>query len=157
MKQKYIISKDDENKKLIISEYAELDKELFSLLCEETYENNVITNAISKGKDEVISSIRTLNLFPPNLQADKIADAIMLLCDSQNIQSTEVFIDDAEHLAKEYIELLDEEPLEGEPEEIEEIFDETFDENYEGKTPITGRKPSISIADEEFVDGDEEI
>lgn len=157
MKQKYIILKNDENEKIIISEFAELDKEIFSLLCEETYEKNTIKNAILKGKDELISVIRTHNFFPPSMQADKIAEAIIALYDSQNIQSTEVFIDDADHLAKELIELLDEEPIEGEPEELEEIFDETFDENYDSKTPITGRKQSISIADDEFVDGDEEI
>lgn len=157
MKQRYIILKDDENEKIIISEFAELYKEVFSLLCEETYEKNSIINAISKGKNQLISTIRTHNFFPPNMQADKIAEAIMILYNSQSIQSTEVFIDDVDHLAKELIELLEEDPIEGEPEELEEIFEESFDENYDGKTPIIGRKPSISIADEEFVDGDEEI
>ncbi|MBU3950136.1 MAG: hypothetical protein KJ882_02430 [Proteobacteria bacterium] len=157
MKQKYIILKDDENKKLIISEFAELDKEIFSLLCEETYENTSIMNAISEGKTELIATIRTHNFFPPILQADKIAEAIMVLEDSQSIQSTEVFIDDANHLAKEIIELLDDEPIDGEPEELDEVFDESFDEKYDGKTPITGRKPSISIADDEFVESDEEL
>ena len=34
MKQKYSIYKDTSNQKLIIKEYAELDKEILSLLCE---------------------------------------------------------------------------------------------------------------------------
>lgn len=157
MKQKYIIAKDDENKNFIISEYAELDKEIFSMLCEETYAMITIKDAISIGKDELIAAIRTHNFFPPVLQAEKIAEAVLALYDSQNIQSTEVLFDDANHLTKEVIELLDDEPIDGEPEEIEEIFDESFDEKYDGKTPITGRKPSISIADDEFVDTDEDI
>jgi hypothetical protein len=37
MKQKYEILKDEDNKRLIIREYAELDKDVMSLLCEESY------------------------------------------------------------------------------------------------------------------------
>ena len=157
MKQKYLILKDDENNKLIVSEFAELDKEIFSLLCEETYEKNIINEAILRGKTELVSAIRTHNFFPPILQADKLAEAIKFLYDLQSVQSTEVFFDDTDHLAKEYVELLEDEPIDEEPEELEEIFDETFDEKYDGKTPITGRKPSISIADDEFVESDEEL
>ncbi|MFH2047211.1 MAG: hypothetical protein ABIK92_18945 [Pseudomonadota bacterium] len=157
MKQKYIIAKDDENNNFIISEYAELDKELFSMLCEETYNTSIIKDAISIGKDELIAAIRTHNFFPPILQAEKLAEAILALHDSQNVQSTEVLFDDASHLTKEVVELLEDEPIDGEPEEIEEIFDESFDEKYDAKTPITGRKASISIAEDEFVEGDEDI
>jgi hypothetical protein len=34
MKQKYAIVRDDKNKQLIVREFAELDKEILSLLCE---------------------------------------------------------------------------------------------------------------------------
>lgn len=159
MKQKYMILKDDENSKLIIREMAELDKEIFSVLCEETYEKNKIRQAIQKGKDELISALRTHNFYPPGLQADKIAAALMNIYSSGSPQSVEVFIDDAEHLTKEPIEILTaEEPIESETEEIEEIFEESFNDNYEGgKAPINNLKSSISIAEDEFVDNDEEI
>ena len=48
MKQKYLISKEDDQKKLIIKEFAELDKEMLSLLCQEEYDYKMIKSAISK-------------------------------------------------------------------------------------------------------------
>jgi hypothetical protein len=161
MKQKYMILKDDENGKLIIRELAELDKEMFSVLCEETYEKNRIKHAIQKGKEELILALRTHNFYPPGLQACKIAEAVMTIYGSGSAQPVEVYIDDAEHLAKEPIEILADEPIESETEEteaIEEIFEERFDDNYEGgKAPINNLKSSIAIAEDEFVDNDEEI
>ena len=157
MKQKYMILKDDENSKLIIREFAELDKEIFSLLCEETYEKTNIKHAVLNGKDELISTLRTHNFFPPSLHADKIAEAVMTIYDSGSTQPVELYIDDADYLAKEPIELIADEPIESEPEEIDEILGESFDENYEGKAPINNLKSSIIIAEDEFVDSDEEI
>jgi len=157
MKQKYMILKDDENSKLIIRELAELDKEMFSVLCEETYEKSKIKHAIQKGKEELISALRTHNFYPPGLQAGKIAEAVMTIYSSGKAQSVEVYIDDAEHLAKEPIEILADEPIESETEEVE-IFEESFDDNFEsGKAPINNLKSSIAIAEDEFVDNDEEI
>ena len=49
MKQKYTIHKDTDNKRLIIKEYAELDKEILSLLCEESYDDAWVTSAIQNG------------------------------------------------------------------------------------------------------------
>ena len=158
MKQKYLILKHDENGKLIISELAELDKEMFSVLCEETYEKNKIKHAIQKGKEELISALRTHNFYPPGLQAVKIAEAVATIYRPGSSQQVEVYIDDAEHLTKEPIEIIAEEPIESETEEIEELFEESFDDNYEGgKAPINNLKSSISIAEDEFVDNDEEI
>ena len=158
MKQKYLILKDDENGKIIIRELAELDKEMFSMLCEEKYEKNKIKQAIQKGKEELISVLRTHNFYPPALQAGRIAEAVMTIYSSASAQPIEVYIDDADHLAKEPIEIVADEPIESETEEIEEIFEESFDDNYEGgKAPINNIKSSIAIAEDEFVDNEEEI
>ena len=158
MKQKYLILKDDENGKLIIRELAELDKEMFSVLCEETYEKSKIKHSVQKGKEELISVLRTHNFYPPGLQAGKIAEAVMNIYSSGSPQTIEVYIDDAEHLTKEPIEILADEPIESETEEIEEIFEESFNDNYEGgKAPINNLKSSLAIAEDEFVDNDEEI
>jgi hypothetical protein len=76
MKQKYTIIKDDKNKQLIIREFAELDKEILSLLCEETYDQKLIRSAIKSGKEDLIAALRTNNLYPPGIYADKIANAV---------------------------------------------------------------------------------
>lgn len=157
MKQKYVILKDDENDRLIIREYAELDKEIYSLLCEETYGVSNIKQAISGGKEVLISALRTNNFYPPILQADKISDAVTAVYASGNTQPVEIYIDDIEHLAKEPIEILTDETIESETEEIDEIFEESFEENYEGKGSMDKLKTSIKIAEDEFVDNEEDL
>ncbi|MCK7503842.1 MAG: hypothetical protein MZV70_06840 [Desulfobacterales bacterium] len=42
MKQKYEILRDEDSKRLIIREYAELDKDVMSLLCEESYDRKAV-------------------------------------------------------------------------------------------------------------------
>lgn len=77
MKQKYTIFRDKNTGNLMIQEFAELDKELFSLVCEETYSSEEITSAASAGKLKLIARLRTPNLYPIAEYADKIADAVL--------------------------------------------------------------------------------
>ena len=100
MKQKYLLLKNDENKELLIKEFAESDKEAFSLLCEESFDSKEIESAIAKDKKALIATIRTNNLFPIGTFAEKIADAIIDLYDSENEQSVELLFDDIDLLAK---------------------------------------------------------
>jgi hypothetical protein len=72
MKQKYLIMKSYEKDKLIIREFADLDKQMFSLLCEETYDSTIIRSSIEKGKTNLISILRTQNFFPIGIVAEKI-------------------------------------------------------------------------------------
>lgn len=157
MKQKYVILKDAEKKNLIIREHAELDKEIYSLLCEETYGDSNVMKAISGGKEVLIAALRTNNFYPPILQAGKISDAVMAVYASGNTQPVEIYIDDIEHLAKEPIELLTDDTIESESEQIDEIFEESFEENYEGKGSMDKLKTSIKIAEDEFVDNEEDL
>ncbi len=157
MKQKYVILKDAEKKNLIIREHAELDKEIYSLLCEETYGDSNVIKAISGGKEVLIAALRTNNFYPPILQAGKISDAVMAVYASGNTQPVEIYIDDIEHLAKEPIELLTDDTIESESEQIDEIFEESFEENYEGKGSMDKLKTSIKIAEDEFVDNEEDL
>jgi hypothetical protein len=58
MRQKYLILKDDKKEVLTLKEYAELDKGLFTLMCEETYEAKNILEKISESRKELISASR---------------------------------------------------------------------------------------------------
>jgi len=84
MKQKYAIFNDKESGTLSIKEYAELDKGLFSLIFEETYKNEAIQTAIAEGPNAVISAIRTPNLYPIAEYAEKIADSIITLFETDS-------------------------------------------------------------------------
>lgn len=77
MKQKYSIFTDNEAGIMTIKEFAELDKGMFSLIFEETYEIPMIRAAIKDGKDALIAAIRTPNLYPIAEYVEKIADTIV--------------------------------------------------------------------------------
>ncbi|MFW6334655.1 MAG: hypothetical protein ACOC0W_05225 [Desulfosalsimonas sp.] len=76
MKQKYTIAKDDKSGDLAIQEYAELSKDMFSLVCEESYEKEKVQDAVSEGKKSLIDTLRTPNLYPISHYIEKIADAV---------------------------------------------------------------------------------
>jgi hypothetical protein len=116
MRQKYLISRETVKNKLNIREYANLQKVLkktafsmpveepYSFLGEETYDSKLIVNAIQKGMDTLVETLRTHNLFPIWPHAIKIAESVMSLYDSEENQSVELLFDD--------VDLFDKAPLE---------------------------------------------
>jgi hypothetical protein len=152
MKQKYTIVRDDKNKQLIIREFAELDKEVLSLLCEEKYEQKAIRTAARSGKEDLISALRTNNLYPPGIYAEKIADAVKALLAAKGKESEDLFFDDLELLTKEAGAETPKELKENDSENIEEVLEEDFESEYEDKENLDKLDSSLKIADDEFGD-----
>ena len=154
MKQKYTILKDTQNHRLIIREYAELDKEVLSLLCEETYADRTIQAVIKSGKAILIKTLRTKNLYPPVIYADKIAEAVLALYGSEDKESVDLVFDDVELLtgkpspADAAMESGDESS------EPEELLDDDFNDTYEGNGGIKKLDSSLKIADDDSIDVD---
>ena len=107
MRQKFIIENNGTASELSIKEYAildrenrtkfkESDQESFSLLCEVVYDNELIMGAIKKGKKSVISAIRTRNMYPILIHAEKIADSVIDVYNMENNQPFELWFDDKE-------------------------------------------------------------
>jgi hypothetical protein len=156
MKQKYTIVRDDKNKQLIIREFAELDKEILSLLCEETYDEKRIRAAIRSGKEELIAALRTNNLYPPGIYADKIADAVKNLYATKAKESEDLFFDDLELLAKEPKVEADKEQVKKDSEDLDEVLEEDFESEYEDEEQIKKMDPSLKISDDEYGESNEE-
>ena len=156
MKQKYSILKDIPNQQLIIREYAELDKDALSLLCEETYADQTIQSVIESGKESLITMLRTKNLYPPVTYAEKIADAVIALFGSENKESVDLFFDDVELLAGELSPAEAEPEIEAESEDMEELLDDDFNDTLEGNDEIKKLDSSIKIADDESMDDEME-
>jgi hypothetical protein len=158
MKQKYTIIKDQKNKQLIIREFAELDKEILSLLCEETYEQKMIVAAIKSGQENLISALRTNNLYPPGIYAEKIADAVIELYATRAKESEDLFFDDLELLARadKPGPRIAEKPFEEQDEEVDELLEDDFESDYEDKDPLKKLNSSLKIADDEYGDTNEE-
>ncbi len=123
MKHKYLILKNEKKNELTIQEFTELEKQdEYTLLCEETYNGGTIISAISKGRQALISTLRTINLYPPSLYAAKIAESVMNLYNSISDQSTALFFDDRDFLSKDRKKSKDVDYIRDEPDE----FDETL-------------------------------
>ena len=154
MKQKYLILKDNDKKQLIIREFAELDKEVLSPLCEEIYDAKLIQSAIKEGKEKLIQVLRTKNMYPPGIYTNQIANAVLSIFAEKEPKSLELFFDDIELINQEEQapEMLDD--LESESEEIDELLEDGYDENYDDKGALKQINSPLKIADDESVDTD---
>lgn len=151
MKQKYAISKDSETGGLTIQEYAELSKDMFSLVCEESYDQDQIQKAVDEGRKSLIDTLRTPNLYPISDYIEKIADTVVDLYQQKDAPGdpVELVFDDVELFQRqeenveteedsvEIEDLLDDEtPAEPAPTEqppAEEPLDDASDESLEDK------------------------
>ena len=145
MKQKYLISKENDQKKLTIKEFAELNKERLSLLCEEEYDNEIIKSAISKGKEALISELRTNNMYPPGVYAEKIAQAVIDMFGSKESQSIELSFNDIDLLIKEQAPSEDIDKIESSADDIDELIGDNLEEKVVDKNVKEKVIPSIKV------------
>ena len=155
MKQKYLILNDKENKQIKIQEFAELNKEMLSLLCEEAYDYQTLKSAISAGKDELVTALRTNNMYPPGIYAAQIADAVLELYRSKDRESVELLFDDINLLAKNVESVKTAKQVEDKPVELDDMLDDDYDESYNEKDELKKIDSSLKIADDNYVDGDD--
>jgi hypothetical protein len=111
MRQRYHISKEGIGNDLVIREYAVIGKEKkqssisspfeddFVFIYQEKYDGDTIKNSISKGKANLIATLRTDNLFPTGLTAVEIADSVIELYLLSEDRSVELSFDDVELFA----------------------------------------------------------
>ena len=155
MKQKYLILNDKKNKQFKIQEFAELNKEMLSLLCEEAYDYQTLKSAISAGKDELVIALRTNNMYPPGIYAAQIADAVIELHQSKDRESVELLFDDINLLAKNVESAKTAKQVEDKPVELDDMLDDDYDESYSEKDELKKIDSSLKIADDNYVDGDD--
>jgi hypothetical protein len=157
MKQKYTISKNDEKTGIIIKEYAELDKDIFSLLCEETYVNEIVKAAVAKGKETLIQTLRTQNLFPIGIYSEAIAEAVIKMYDTGDDQPVELAFDDLDLMTKEIDVPLALDEIDEDEVEIDDLLDEDLpEEDFDEKNDIKNLPYSLKISDDDPTDLDEE-
>ena len=157
MRQKYEIQRDEDNKRLIIREFAELDKDVMSLLCEESYDKKAVKSAMGAGRETLITALRTKNLYPPGMYAGKIADKVIEMYGSKGKTSEEIVFDDLEFLARGHEAAEAAASYEGEPGEVDELLDAgAEEEKFEEGDEVKKLDSSLKIEDDEFSDIDEE-
>jgi hypothetical protein len=157
MKQKYLIINDRDHKQIKIQEFAELNKEMLSLLCEESYDYKIINSAIKAGTGTLISALRTNNLYPPGIYAEKIASAVTDLYKSKDQESLELFFDDANLLAKNRGSAAVTEQLEEDASDLDEMLDDGFEDTLDDKDDLKKIDSPIKVAGDDFSDTDDSV
>jgi hypothetical protein len=106
MQQRYDISLDSGANSLLIKEFAVLEqlprknefydplKEEFTFLYKMIYDANIIREAIEKGKDAVISELRTEDFFPIRHCVEKIAEKVIEVFENGADPFVKVFFND---------------------------------------------------------------
>ena len=149
MKQKYLIINDKKNKQFKIQEFAELNKEMLSLLCEETYAYKTINSAVSAGKETLISTLRTNNFYPPGNYAEKIAAVVYQLHKSKAEEPVELFFDDINLLIKKRQSPKVSGPLEDDSADLDDMLEDDFDDDYPEKNRVNKIDSSLKIEDDD--------
>jgi hypothetical protein len=158
MKQKFQILKNTDKKQIIIQEYAELDKDAFSLLCEEAYDMKQLENAAAIGRQALMDALRTRNLYPIGIYTEKIADKVVEMLASPEKRSEEIPpFDDMDLISLERNKEwgLGEEEVEEESSELDELLEEEIDDDYD-KQVVDGLQSSVQVADEDSLDAEDE-
>ncbi len=156
MKQKYAIIRDDAQKTLVVREYAELDKEMMSLLCEEAYSQEAMLAAINEGHQSVIDAIRTNNMYPPTVFAEPIAQAIEGIFAEGGNTSAELFFDDKELFVKEEVDEAEEvEESVDEDVEVDDLLeDDDIDDGLGDEKVVAGIKSKVKVTEDDSSEAD---
>jgi len=156
MRQKFVIRKNDEDRKLVVQEYAELDKDILSFICEERHELATIETAADKGREALIAVLRTDNMYPPILYAQAIADVIIQNMGEKETSEREIVFDDNNYITKDQQQSVDDEDIEEKDSDIDDLLDDDLEDEYDDKKLMKDFKSSIKIADDDSLDVDED-
>ena len=130
MKQKYSIFVDKNAETMTIKEFAELDKGMFSLIFEETYNAAKIQSAIMEGKEALIAAIRTPNLYPIAEYVEKIADTVIDQFDNApSEEPVELVFNDIRLMQKETKEETEDDTEDEDDVEIDSLLDDDDDDD----------------------------
>jgi hypothetical protein len=158
MKQKFSLIRDAEKDELIIKEYAELDKEILSLLCQESYSDEMIKAAINQGLQSVVAAIRTHNMYPPKIYTERIAVTIGEMYLDDGKPTVELFFDDRELFSENVQDGLlasqdDDQDSDDNNVEVDELLEDELEDDYDEDTNIVKKlKSSLKVSDDDESD-----
>lgn len=155
-----MILKSDDGKSIVIKEYAEIDKELFSVLCEQHYDIKEIETAVKKGKSSLLSMIRNRNFFPPIESTGQILEGIENLLRSGSNETIEIEINDSENLSGKEVEMDVIDDIEDDGEQLDDLLDETVDVDVDVFDESLGIKEinsSLKVDEDEVIDDNGDI
>ena len=162
MKKKYVISKNESKNEILIKEFAELDKDILSMICEETFRLNHVRQEMLKGKHPLMSALRTQNMYPPGVYAEKIATAVVELINMENSQPVELFFDDMSLISKNQdrpseVVSLKVRPVRKDSEEIDDLLEDEIEDEFDDDPSMANLDSPLRIADDDVLDIEDEV
>ncbi len=100
MRHKYLITIAKDQQELLISEQAEVDRDIFMPLCEETFSLAELREAAADGEASLVASLRSDNFYPPLENATQIAVIVTEMLKSEDPERRELLIDDRQVMAE---------------------------------------------------------
>lgn len=158
-----MIVRDDEKNSLILREFAELDKDILSLLCEQVYPQNEVQAKMAEGDAALVALLRTKNLFPPTSYMEKIVSAVREVYGTDGPSSAEAVFDDSQLLSATASAMPDEmenlDSIEEDSSDLDDLLEEeALEDDFVGEDAISSisSNSSIKIADDEALDIEDE-
>ena len=136
---------------LTLREHGELDKEIFTMVCEEKYDLEVIRESLESGMEAVISALRSRNFYPTRYAAEKLAVAVAEICHGKEADRLEIVLDDVQVFS-------DDQDAADVLEEFEEAVDgggDDLEELLADDDKLSSTKGALRIADSEDLDEDD--
>ena len=131
MRLKYTMEKKSKANELILREYTGIDEERYVLLNETIYNSEKIVSAVSKSERELLIALRTENMFPPDMFANRLFEMVTTLLNSKKRQCIEIVVDDLDYIDKKHKKIKRRvEPIEfeTEPTDVDELLEECTDD-----------------------------
>eukprot|EP01008_Symbiontida_sp_HLA12_P000610 NODE_1608_length_576_cov_2.854305_g1594_i0.p2 GENE.NODE_1608_length_576_cov_2.854305_g1594_i0~~NODE_1608_length_576_cov_2.854305_g1594_i0.p2 ORF type:complete len:133 (-),score=66.12 NODE_1608_length_576_cov_2.854305_g1594_i0:176-547(-) len=117
-----------------------------------------IEAAIAKEESSLVAAIRTKNLYPIGVYADKLADAIVEIIASppekDGKKTKTLLFDDADLLTRIPEEPDVEDEISEEEVELDDMLDEGLDKDFEGEEKIKDIKTSLKVVEDEAPNAD---
>ena len=130
--------------------------EALSFLCQETYAEEKIAAAITRGKDALIAALRTPNMYPSGLFANKIVEIVLTMYGPEPSPSSEVVLDDADFIIKQRVKRKIVENIVDDATGIEEVLDDDIEDDFDDKPALKKINSPLKIVDDEYDDFDDD-
>ncbi|MBW1988306.1 MAG: hypothetical protein JRI97_02050 [Deltaproteobacteria bacterium] len=129
MKIRFVLSRDDQENKLIIREMARRPDEADQLLGTREFDIAQLEQALSAGKEALVQALRSEQMYPPAPAMEVLTEAIGRILGPESGGDGEISIEEPDVVPLETIKSLSGEGEEEEEGLAEEDEDEVFDED----------------------------
>ncbi|MEW5735818.1 MAG: hypothetical protein AB1921_13245 [Thermodesulfobacteriota bacterium] len=124
MKYRYVVSREDQSGKFVISEFSRRSEDALDLTGSAEFPREALEAAAADGPEGILAMIRTDKMYPPAPVANDLAARILEMLGKKAGEETEAAVEEID------VAIVERKPVEVESEDEEEVeaSDEEFDD-----------------------------